>query len=138
MLNKEVRKGDRVAKNIIVKSVSNNDETSIEHLSKHFGSNMGFHTGGKRNLICPCVKANVPFKVLRPLECSLSPEGNKMGILEPGIYQIIFNYIETPTHSVYLKRLDKKETEKFNIFIGWENDRIIDWKAIVPVKKLEL
>lgn len=121
-------------KSDILKSVSNTDQDVVRHLAENFFTNMGFHTGKNGRLVCPCIKANVPFKVLVPLECALSPNGEQLHVLEPGVYQILFSWIASPIHSVSLKRLDRNEPDNINIYIGWEKDQMIDWRGIRPVK----
>ena len=121
-------------KSDILKSVSNTDQEVVRHLAENFFTNMGFHTGVNKKLICPCVKTNVPFKVLQPIECSLTPDGNQIFVLEPGIYQILFSWIASPLHSVSLKRLDRNESDNLSIYVGWGKDQMIDWRGIQPVK----
>lgn len=119
----------------ILSSVSNTDPDTIKHLAKEFGRDVAFHTGKDKKLICPCVKVNVPFVVLHYLECALSPNGNMMSLLEPGIYQILFNRITSPAHSVSIRRLDQNQQKDTTIYVGWGEDRMIDWRGIRPVKK---
>ena len=121
-------------KSAVLGSISNTDEDAIRHLASNFGSNMGFHTGEKGNLICPCVKVNVPFRVLLPLECSFSSDGTKTGILNPGNYCILYSWRVGSAISVCLRKLGKRESTIEDAFVAWKEDRMIDWTHIDPVK----
>ena len=121
----------------IAKSVSNKDAEVVQHLKKYFGDNMGFGINENNEIVLPCVKVNVPFRVLLPLECSFSSDGRKTGILNPGNYCILYGWKVDPVNSVCLRKLDKRDGRDRTIedvFIAWKDDRMIDWRYVVPVK----
>lgn len=119
----------------IKKCVKNTDSKVIDHLYKVFRDNMFFHTGRNGNLICPCIKANVPFRVTAPLEYSLTPDGSAFGVLKTGIYEITYHNINGPVHSIRLKRFDKKGATIIDeVYAGWENDNMINWSVVFPVQ----
>lgn len=121
----------------LAESVSNKDDKVIRHLKEHFGDNMGFRINENNEIVLPCVKVNVPFRVLLPLECSFSSDGRKTGILNPGNYCILYGWKVDPVNSVCLRKLDKRDGRDRTIedvFIAWKDDRMIDWRYVVPVK----
>jgi hypothetical protein len=117
--------------------VENTNSDVIGYLSKTFKTNMFFHSGRAGNLICPCVKANVPFQIIQYLEFSLDSAGSSLGILEPGNYEIAFHDIDGPVHIIRLKKFDQNWKEIAiidGVYAGWDNNQMIDWGGIIPVQ----
>ncbi|HPN54906.1 MAG TPA: hypothetical protein PLB52_03175 [Candidatus Moranbacteria bacterium] len=119
----------------VLKNVPNTDSSVIKYLREKFGENMFFHSNENLGLICPCIKANVPFRITTCIEYSTTPDGNKMAVLEKGDYEIVFHNISGQIHIIHLKKIsENKNVSILGVYAGWKKNRMINWCGAVPIR----